>query len=207
MSRHYGLHDRFLAWLMAREGGKYAAFVEGRKKDLVQDVRGTVVEIGPGTGPNLRFLQPDVRLVGIEPNPYMHPYFLEQARKDGRKAHLIQGLAESLPLPDASVDAILSTLVLCSVSVVDRVLQEVLRVLKPGGRFLFIEHVAAREGSRLHRIQRWVRPMWRWVGGGCEPDRATAEHLLRAGFRRVEYSRFAVPLPIVSPHIAGVAEK
>ena len=207
MPHRDGFHDRFLAWFMARGEGKYASFVEGRKRHLLQGLTGILVEIGSGTGPNLRYLPKDLRIVGVEPNPFMHVHFLQMARKEGRPVELVQGLAESLPFPDESVDAVLSTLVLCSVEGTDRVLSEVLRVLKPGGKFLFMEHVAAREGSRLRRIQGWVRPLWKRVGDGCEPDRAPEEDIERAGFSKVEFERFSVPLPIVSPHIAGIAEK
>jgi ubiquinone/menaquinone biosynthesis C-methylase UbiE len=192
---------------MARGGGKYSAFVEGRKRHLLKSLTGTVVEIGSGTGPNLRFLPRDLRIVGIEPNPFMHRYFLDEARVEERAVELVQGTAEALPFPDESVDAVLSTLVLCSVAELDRVLQEVLRVLKPGGKFLFLEHVAAGEGTWLRRCQRWVRPVWSRLGDGCQPDRTTEVSLKDAGFREVSLDRFSVPLLLVSPHIAGIAEK
>jgi ubiquinone/menaquinone biosynthesis C-methylase UbiE len=192
---------------MAREGGHYDAFVEERKKRLFQGLTGTLVEIGAGTGPNLRHLPPELMVVGVEPNPFMHRHFLRESRNGGPPAALIHGRAEALPFRDESVDAVLSTLVLCSVPETDRVLREVLRVLRAGGTFLFMEHVAAPEGSWLRRVQAFVRPAWRAVGDGCEPDRNTEEHLLRAGFKNVQVERFAVPLPIVSPHIAGVAVK
>jgi ubiquinone/menaquinone biosynthesis C-methylase UbiE len=207
LSHRHSLHDRFLAWCMAREGGKYGAFVEARKRHLLAGLTGTLVEIGSGTGPNLRYLPRELRIVGVEPNPFMHSYFLEEARTENRSVDLVQGLAESLPFLDGSVDTVLSTLVLCSVEKTDRVLGEVLRVLRPGGKFLFVEHVAAGEGTLLHRVQRLIRPVWRRIGDGCEPDRTTEKELLRAGFREVSLERFAVPLPIVSPHIAGIAEK
>jgi len=192
---------------MAREGGEYDALVEDRKRQLLGELTGTVVEIGPGTGPNLRYLPRNLRIVGIEPNPFMHGYFLREARDQDRSVDLVQGLAEALPFPNGSVDAVVSTLVLCSVGRIDKVLGELLRVLKPGGRFIFIEHVAAGEGTWLRRVQGFVRPLWRRVGDGCEPDRTMEEDLLTAGFRDVTFHRFAVPLPIVSPHIAGIAEK
>lgn len=207
MSRRAALHDRFLAWFMARGGKGYARFMETRKRELLGSLTGILVEIGSGTGPNLRFLPDGVRVVGVEPNPFMHRYFLDQARSEGRAVELVQGVAERLPFPDESVDAVVSTLVLCSVTEVDRTLAEVLRVLKPGGQFLFVEHVAAGEGTWLRRLQRWVRPLWRAVGDGCEPDRVTGLHLRRAGFKKLTLEAFSAPLPLVSPHIAGIAEK
>ncbi|MFH1765360.1 MAG: class I SAM-dependent methyltransferase [Gemmatimonadota bacterium] len=207
MSHRYGFYGRLFAWLLAREGGKYGGFVEVRKRRLFAGLTGTLVEIGPGTGSNLRYLPGSLHIIGVEPNPFMHRYYLEEARTEARSVDLVQGVAESLPFPDGSIDAVLSTLVLCSVGRMDRVLEEVLRVLKPGGKFLFMEHVAAREGSWLRRVQRFIRPAWRRIGDGCEPDRTIEEDLLGAGFRQVNLDRFSVPLPIVSPHIAGTAEK
>ena len=192
---------------MARGGGGYEKLLGPRKSHLLGGLTGTLVEIGPGTGPNLRYLPPSLRVVGVEPNPFMHSHFVKEARAANRSVDLVQGVAESLPFPDGSIDAVLSTLVLCSVGRMEQVLGEVLRILKPGGKFLFVEHVAAREGSWLRRIQRLVRPVWRMIGDGCEPDRTMEDALLRAGFRKVTFDRFAVPLPVVSPHIAGIAEK
>jgi len=192
---------------MARGSGVHGAYVEGRKRHLLADLSGTLVEIGSGTGANLGFLPEGLRVVGVDPNPFMHGYFRREARSRKRKAHLVLGVAEHLPFPDESVDAVLSTLVLCSIPGIERALGEVLRVLKPEGKFLFIEHVAAREGTPLRRLQRLVSPIWSRLGDGCRPDRTTGESLLQAGFREVNLDRFSVPLPLVSPHISGWAQK
>jgi ubiquinone/menaquinone biosynthesis C-methylase UbiE len=192
---------------MARGSGRYTAFMEGRKRHLLGSLTGTLVEIGSGTGTNFRYFPPDLRVVGVEPNPFMHPYFREEARSSSRSADLVRASAESLPFKDETVDAVLSTLVLCSVKELQGVLREIIRVLRPGGRFLFVEHVAAPEGTRLRRIQRLVRPVWSRIGDGCQPDRETGESLLAAGFSEVSLDRFSVPLPLVSPHISGVALK
>lgn len=192
---------------MARGGERYESMVGREKARLFQDLEGTLVEIGSGTGPNLRYLPPGIRVVGVEPNPYMHGHYLDQARKEGRRVHLVRGLAQSLPFPDESVETVLSTLVLCSVEPLAVVLDEIIRILKPGGRLLFVEHVAAPEGSWLRRIQRGVKPVWRWAGDGCEPDRETGRHLRSAGFSLVSFQRFTLPLPLVGPHIAGIARK
>ncbi|MGW8265947.1 MAG: class I SAM-dependent methyltransferase [Longimicrobiales bacterium] len=207
MSHRYGWHGRFLAWFMSRSDGKYDALVGGRKRDLLSGLSGTLVEIGSGTGPNLRYLPEDLRILALEPNPFMHAHFLREARRRGRPVELILGDAQALPFPDDSVDAVLSTLVLCSVGGMDQALGEIHRILKPGGRFVFLEHVGARPGSWLRRVQKWVKPAWRAVGDGCEPDRDTDQNLHRAGFTEVRLERFEIPLPLVSPHIAGIARK
>jgi ubiquinone/menaquinone biosynthesis C-methylase UbiE len=192
---------------MARGSGGYDAFVAGRKQNLFRGLSGILVEIGAGTGPNLRHLPRGLRVVGVEPNPFMHRHFLSEARRRGSPVELVRGRAEALPFRDDSVDAVLCTLVLCSVGEADRVLAEARRVLKPGGRFLFVEHVAAPPGSWLRRTQGFLRPAWRRLGDGCEPDRATEEALARAGFQEIRLERFRAPLLLVSPHIAGTAIK
>lgn len=85
--------------------------------------------------------------------------------------------------------------------------EEVLRVLKPGGQFLFIEHVAAPPGARLRRIQNLVTPIWRRMGDGCHPKRKTRRALEKAGSATLEIEEFDVLVPIVKPHIAGIAVK
>jgi ubiquinone/menaquinone biosynthesis C-methylase UbiE len=202
-----GFGQRVFAWAMARNH-RYERFAAGLKQRLFAGLEGTVVELGPGTGANLRYLDRErVRWIGIDPNPFMRPYLLREAERLGMSADCRIGTAYELPIEDASVDAVICTLVLCSIDDPQRALGEVLRVLKPGGRLVFIEHVAAPEGSRLRRIQSLVTPLWKRMGDGCHPNRATGRELERAGFSAVEYERITAPLPVVSPQIAGVARK
>jgi ubiquinone/menaquinone biosynthesis C-methylase UbiE len=112
-----------------------------------------------------------------------------------------------LPLETGSVDFVVSTLVLCSVVDQGRAIREAIRVLKPGGRFIFIEHVAAPTGTLLRRIQSGIRPLWKEVCDGCRPDRATREALEASGFAALDIQEFSAPLPVVRPHIAGSALK
>jgi ubiquinone/menaquinone biosynthesis C-methylase UbiE len=118
---------------------------------------------------------------------------------------LCEGSAERLPLEAASADAVIGTLVLCSVADVAAALREIRRVLKPGGRFVFIEHVVAPAGTWRWRLQRWVRPLWRVIADGCHPDRDTLSAIRAAGFARVEAEQFLAPAGLVAPHIAGIA--
>src|SRR5262249_28489317 len=147
------------------------------------------------------------RWLGIEPNPCMYPYLEHEAHHLGIPIDVRQGTAERLPAPDQSVDAVVSTLVLCCVPDQQRALQEVLRVLKPGGTFVFIEHVAAPRGTWLRRLQQWVSPLWRHLGDGCRPDRETWRAIEQAGFTQLTYEHCTLPVPLASPHIIGVAVK
>lgn len=181
--------------------------MERHKRELLGGLEGTVLELGPGTGANLAYYGSRVRLIGVEPNPHMHPYLRREAAQRGRPIEIRHGRAERLDLADASVDAVVATLVLCSVDDPEAALAEVRRVLKPGGRFVFLEHVAAPPGTWRRRLQRAVQPVWTFLGEGCRPDRETWLAIGRAGFREVTAEHFELPVPIVWPHIAGWALK
>lgn len=201
-----GWYARFQAWLIATLGAHHSRLVGARKRQLLGALRGRVLEIGPGGGVNFEFYAASgVEWVGIEPNSYASDRLRDAAAARGLRATVIEGTAERLPFPDASFDAVVSTLVMCTVGDPEQSLREVHRVLRPGGRFVYVEHVAAPRSSALRRIQRAVRGPWRLAGGGCEPDRETWRTIERAGFARVELEHFRLGVPIVSPHIAGVA--
>jgi len=180
------IRGRFNAWLfdsleeyMHR---KYALV----KPQLLAGAPSVVVELGPGAGANLRYLSPGTRLIAIEPNKRFHSVLRRRAAERGIDLDL-RGLAgEALDLPDSSADFVFTSLVLCSVSQPDTVMREVLRVLKQGGRFACVEHVAAPSGSLLAKVQRGVARPWRWVFEGCDLCRDTAETLRRSGFSKVD---------------------
>lgn len=199
--------QRVFAWGLSKGGDAHERLIAPRKRSLLEGLQGTVLEIGPGTGANLGYYQPTVRLLGVEPNPHMHQYLSREAERVGRKMELRNGTAEHLQVADASVDAVVSTLVLCSVRDQRAALAEVLRVLRPGGRFVFVEHVAAPRGTWRRRVQRAVRPVWSLLGDGCQPDRETWHTIERAGFAEVVCDHFRLPVPVVWPHIAGWAVK
>jgi SAM-dependent methyltransferase len=180
-----------------------------RKRALLADLTGDVVQVGPGTGSNLPYFSPGVRWTGVEPNPYMGPHLRAKAEQLGLALDLRTGTAERTGLPDGSADAVVATLVLCTVQDVRAALAEVRRLLRPGGRFVFLEHVAAPAGTRLRRVQELVRPAWGIIADGCRPDRETWADLDGAGFAAVHYERFRIALPppcaFISPAIAGTA--
>ena len=207
-TRDLAWYKRLFAWLMAHGNAEYEKDIAERKRVLFADLHGDVLEIGPGTGPNLSYYPPDVHWIGVEPNPFMHPYLRSEAERLGLKIDIHSVTAEHLEVENNSLDAVVSTLVLCSVENLTTTLQEVLRVLKPGGRFYFLEHVAAQE-TRLRRIQNGIRPLWKVLADGCHPDRETWVALENAGFASFQYQRFqATSFPaIVSSQIIGVATK
>lgn len=200
-----GLRLRGFAWAMHALNRGYEKHVAERKRALFAPLAGTVAEIGPGTGPNFAYLPAGVRWIGIEPNVHMHPYLERAARERGMAIEIRADDGAALPFADASLDGVITTLVLCSVADVRAVLAEIRRVLRPGGRYVFVEHVAAPEGTWLRRIQRWSNPISRWIGDGCEADRETWRWIESAGFAKVTLEHARVPLDIASPHIFGTA--
>lgn len=201
--------QRVMAWALGRSEAGMGKAYGTAKAALLTELRGDIVEIGPGTGANLPYYAEGVRVIGIEPNRYMAPYLTKKAKARGIHFELTPGHAENLPLEDASADAVVSTLVLCSVFDLDRVLAEAHRVLRPGGRFVFLEHVAAPRGSWTRRFQRWVKPVWRYLGDGCCPDREIERHIERAGFAciEIEHPYIHAGLPLIGRHIAGTATR
>ena len=185
---------------------KYDELARSRKLPLFSGIRGNMLEIGAGTGANLAFIPVGVHWTGIDPNPHSLPYVRKAALRFGHRFEFHRAFAESLPFPDASFDSVVSTLTLCSVRDPVLVLGEIRRVLRPGGQFLFMEHVAAAAESRLRRRQRLVRPIFRCLAG-CTPDRETSSLLRAARFSSLEIEQFVLGLPIVGPHICGRATR
>ncbi len=177
------------------------------RAELLAPLSGTVVEIGAGTGRNLGFYPASVdRLVLCEPDRHM------RARLAGRAAarhgvEVSDAPAEALGLADASVDAVVSTLVLCSVADPDRALAEVRRVLRPGGRLVFIEHVAADDRPRRLAWQRRIEPLWRRVAGNCHLTRSSEQAIARSGLQLHDVTRASMRKApaVVRPTVRGVA--
>ena len=201
------LYQRFFAHTLAWGDDAQHRLYGDHKQQLFADLEGTVVEIGPGTGVNVPYLPKGLRWIGLEPNPHMHSYIREQLEGRDLDATLRTDPAQDTGLPDDHVDAVISTLVLCSVPDVGDTLAELRRILRPGGRLLFIEHVAAEAHTPLCWFQHGIRPLWKAVADGCHPDRDTGARLRQAGFSTVGFERFNIGVPPVSPHIVGTATK
>jgi ubiquinone/menaquinone biosynthesis C-methylase UbiE len=212
-------HQKLLAWGMAKanqadesriklKNCQEFASMEELKRSLLGALEGTIVEIGPGAGTNLAYYPKGVRWIGVEPNRFMHPYIYRQAESSGlRNIEIRAEQADGLQLEDCSIDAVVSTYVLCSVSDIDDTLKTIRRILRPGGSFIFLEHVAAPDGTCTRLAQDGATPVWQTVFDGCHPNRETWIHLDHGGFKSVRYQFFRLSVPIVSPHIAGIATR
>lgn len=209
-----GLHDfkrRLFAKYYDRITGGYDAAVREQKLELLRNLNGTVVEIGPGTGANLQLLPEGVSWIGIEPNEHMHSQLQAKADELGLTVDVRCLSAGKLPLEDESVDCVLSTLVLCSVPDVAGVLREIQRVLKPGGQFVFWEHVISPEGALLRGFQHMITPFQRFIADGCCCNRDFGKSLREANFRELRIDAFQVPGEVapawIRHHVSGVAER
>jgi len=194
------LFDRLMA------GAERAGFADMRARAL-EHASGRVLEIGAGTGLNLvRYPAGAAELVLTEPEPAMARKLQKKLRGQPLIARVVDASAEALPFEDASFDTAVSTIVLCSVEDPARALGELRRVLKPGGRLLFLEHVRA-EDPRLARWQDRLNPVWRAVANGCNCNRDTLAAIEAAGFavEQVERTLFAKAPPWTRPLILGRA--
>lgn len=200
MSRIFALtYDRSMARM------EEAGFRELRRRALAQ-AAGDVLEIGGGTGSNLPYYGPAVTSLTIsEPEAPMLRRLEKKVREQGSTTRVVRAPAEDLPFPDGSFDTVVSTLVLCGVADQPRALREIRRVLRPGGRLVFIEHVRsedpklARWQDRLNRLNRFV--------AGCECNRATLETIRREGFEveNLETTTLNKVPKFVRPAIVGAA--
>jgi ubiquinone/menaquinone biosynthesis C-methylase UbiE len=203
-------HPLFARFYDRMTAGTERAGLGEMRRHLLSPASGRVLELGAGTGHNLEHYTDAVtELVLAEPDPNMAKLLRERLDREGtaaRQASVIEAPAEELPFDDGSFDAVVATLVLCTVDDPVRTLAEARRVLVEGGQFLYLEHVrSARPG--LARWQDWLERPWGWVAGGCHPNRPTDQLLAGAGFWLDSLERDQLPKapPLVRPVIRGVA--
>jgi SAM-dependent methyltransferase len=189
----------WFAWLMLWASRFHEPMVAQRKRKLFAGLRGRVLEIGPGNGVNLRYLSEGVKWTGYEPNRHLARRIV--VPKGG------QLFVEAYSGQAGEYDAVICSLVLCSVEDPALVLAGIYRSLRPGGRLLFVEHVAAKRGTALRAAQeRWLG-VWRCCAGGCHPNRETKGLIAGAGFDIKWSERFHLPLWLAGPHLIGEAVK
>jgi ubiquinone/menaquinone biosynthesis C-methylase UbiE len=180
------------------------------RRALLAHARGEVLEIGAGTGLNLA-LYPRTgveRIVVSEPDRHMARRLRGRVGGAPAPVEIVGAGGEDLPFGDASFDTVVATLLLCSVADPAIVLAEVARVLRPGGRFLFLEHVRAHDAG-LARWQDRLTPLWKVVAGNCHPNRSTLATLRASPLVVIDVTEGRIPkaAPIVRPRIAGMAER
>jgi len=184
-----------------------------------------ILEIGGGTGANFKYYQVPAILDVVEPNPNFESYYDKNSSeyKNLDIKPMTQGYGEDLAsagFEDGSIDVVVMTLVLCSVNDQNKCYQEIHRVLRPGGKFLYLEHIIAEEGFMLRNIQQvlMMEGFWQFMFDGCCLDRDTFATVKQfSGWSKVEQERFYLPTPTkpffklvsqaIRPHVMGVASK
>lgn len=194
------VYDPFV-WIGERIG------MRSRRRELLRHARGRTVELGSGTGLNVPHYPDDLdELILTEPDASMRAHLERRLRRGGRAAEVLGAPAERLPFDDGSVDTVVATLVLCTVDAPDDALREIARVLRPGGQFLFIEHVRS-ESPRLAAWQDRLAGPWQRFAEGCRCNRATVELIAASGLAvdELRESSWRGMPRIVKPLVAGRA--
>jgi ubiquinone/menaquinone biosynthesis C-methylase UbiE len=205
--RNVSVYDRMFAAVYDRLSARAEeSFGAELKRRLLANAQGRLLEIGVGTGLSFVHYPPIEALVAVDPSEPMLKRARHRAAELGRELTLVEAPAEALPFADDSFDTAVSLAVLCTVADQARALSEVRRVLRPGGRLVFLEHVRAADPKLASWQDRLERP-WGWFAGGCHPNRRTLEAIEAAGFDVIELEREALPdIPrLVKPNIMGVA--
>jgi ubiquinone/menaquinone biosynthesis C-methylase UbiE len=197
----------FAAGYDAFTGVAERAGLAERRHALLRQARGATLELGAGTGVNIEHYPPEVTdLVLTEPDEYMANKLRRRLATAGRTAEVFEVSAERLPFEDQRFDTVVGTLVLCTIPHPTGALAEAARVLKPGGRLLFLEHVRA-ESPRLARWQDRLHTPWFYFGAGCNCNRPTLRTIEASPLRvqSVEHAEMPKAVPIVKPMIIGAA--
>ena len=173
--------ERILPWLvhLSMRQRRLAPY----RNRVVSGATGRVLEVGIGSGLNLPFYGDKVaQIIGLEPSPTLLGMANEAARKSQIPLRLVEGTAEAIPIENQSVDAVVTTWTMCSIPQIQSALLEMRRVLRPGGRLLFVEHGRAPEPG-VRWWQDHLTPAWKHLSGGCHLNRAIEELIENAAFR------------------------
>jgi SAM-dependent methyltransferase len=170
------------------------------RKGLVADLGGRVLEVGAGNGLNLKYYGAETQVVALEPDPYMRRLMAPEISDAQSRVDVVEAYAAPLPFADRSFDAVVVSLVLCTVPDPDSALGEIRRVVAPGGTVRFMEHVRPSGiGGRAFDL---FNPVWRRMAAGCQLNRRTEAAIERSGFRIVRIERNLIS---AIPHVFGEA--
>ena len=204
-------HSWFASWYPRLAAATDRAGFARHRAALLAGSDGTVVELGAGSGQNFPHYPPRVaRIIAVEPEATLRAKARAAACAIAVPVDVVAAAAQSLPFADSSVDTVVASLMLCSVADQCAVLAEIRRVLRPSGRFRFLEHViSTHRGAALGQRALDATFLWTRFGAGCHCARDTAAAVHAAGFDVKSLERFVFPdrgpRRPTAPHIIGVA--
>lgn len=178
-----------------------------RRQRLVSELDGDVLEVGAGTGLNIAHYRRAGRVTALEPDPRYARRLRARADDSRVRVEVVEASGEAIPLPDGTVDHVVTSIALCSVTDLAATLAETWRVLRPGGTLEFLEHVRA--DGRVASWQDRLTPLHRLLAGGCHLNRDPASAIRSAGFRITRLEHLTIPggHPLIRPAIQGSAVK
>ncbi|XP_057556957.1 N6-adenosine-methyltransferase TMT1A [Hippopotamus amphibius kiboko] len=207
-------------YFLARFTVIYNEKMASKKRELfsnLQEFEGpsgklSLLELGCGTGANFTFYPPECRVTCIDPNPNFEKFLIKSIAENRHlqfERFVVAAGEDMRQVADGSMDVVVCTLVLCSVRNQEQILQEVWRVLRPGGAFYFMEHVAAKPSTWNNFWQQVLDPVWFLLFDGCTLTRETWKALEQARFSKLKLQHLQAPLSweLVRPHIYGYAVK
>ncbi|XP_017271249.1 methyltransferase-like protein 7A [Kryptolebias marmoratus] len=216
----YKLYKRVTPFLFQRISANYNKRMRDCKAELFRGLPAfkkpgggqlTLLEIGCGTGANFEFFPPACRVICTDPNPHFQNYLTENVKKNDHLKYekFVVATGEDMSsVEDESVDAVVCTLVLCTVTDIPQTLREAHRILRPGGAFFFLEHVVAEPSTWSYFFQHVFQPVWYYFGDGCRVTRPTWKYLEEAGFSDLKLKHIQAPLVfMIKHHIFGHAVK
>lgn len=180
-----------------------------RKRELLKNHPNTIVEIGIAYGANFKYLRPGTKVIAIEPKESFNEVMKRRADFYGIDLEIHNYNAEVMNIKSNSVDLVLGSLVLCSVKSPVKVISEIRRILKPEGKYVFIEHVKADRHSWICTLQNAIKNPWKWFFDGCHLTRNTGKIIQNSMYSEVKMEEFnskTIFLPII-PHVCGTAVK
>jgi ubiquinone/menaquinone biosynthesis C-methylase UbiE len=207
-STHHPWFARCYTWI---SGGAERAGAGSHRAETLDGLSGRVIELGCGNGMNFSHYPRSVtHVVAVEPEPYLRARAADAARRAPVPVSVVAAVGDALPAADASFDAAVASLVLCSVARPTAALAELHRVLRPGGELRFYEHVRA-DSRRLAAVQDRMDLVWPRLAGGCHANRDTVATIAAAGFHVERLRRFRFQpcwlVAPVAPHVIGTARR
>ncbi|KAM5333753.1 thiol S-methyltransferase TMT1A isoform 1-T1 [Glossophaga mutica] len=211
---------KYFPYVLMKLSETYNKQMASKKRELFSNLRDftgpsgklSLLELGCGTGTNFKFYPPGCRVTCVDPNPNFEKFLIKSIAENRElqfERFLVAAGEDMHQVADGSMDVVVCTLVLCSVGSQERILREVCRVLRPGGAFYFMEHVAAERSTWNHFWQQVLDPAWYLLFDGCNLTRESWKAVEKASFSQVKLQHIQAPLTweLLRPHIYGYAVK